>query len=94
MRINDVTISEDSFEVELDDGQIIKVPFVLYPRLDRGSPEELDDWRLIGDGEGIHWNELDEDISLENILAGEGSHESERSFRRWLASRNALTMGA
>jgi len=52
-----------------------------------GSPEERSNWRLIGKGEGIHWPDLDEDISVENILLGKPSGESARSFKSWLESR-------
>ncbi len=93
VQIIGVEIGDDDFTVELDDGQRIEVPFDLYPRLTYASSEELMNCRLMGEGEGIHWEDLDEDISLENILAGEGSHESRRSLRRWLGSRNQLTMG-
>ena len=47
-----------------------------------GSPEERQHWRLIGDGQGIHWKSLDEDISVEGLLAGRPSGESEKSLKR------------
>ena len=52
-----------------------------------GSPEERQHWRLIGDGQGIHWKSLDEDISVEGLLAGRPSGESEKSLKRWLERR-------
>jgi hypothetical protein len=55
------------------------------------ASEELMHCSLIGDGEDIRWADLDEDISLKNILDGDGSHESRKSLRRWPASRNHLT---
>jgi hypothetical protein len=63
--------------------------FGWYPRLWHGTPEERHHWRLIGGGEGIHWPELDEDISVENLLAGKPSGESQRSLKRWLEARAA-----
>ena len=54
-----------------------------------GTPEERAHWRFIGDGEGIHWPELDEDISIEGLLAGRQSGETQASLRRWLERRKA-----
>jgi hypothetical protein len=51
-------------------------------------PDERNNWRLIGGGEGIHWPDLDEDVSVENLLRGKPSGESQRSFKRWLEERN------
>jgi len=58
-------------------------------RVDHGTPEERNNWRLIGRGEGIHWPDLDEDISVENLILGRPSGESQRSFKRWLKERAA-----
>jgi hypothetical protein len=65
------------------------VPVVWYPRLLHGTTQERDNWRLIGQGEGIHWPDLDEDISVENLLEGTPSGESQRSLKRWLEERAA-----
>lgn len=67
-----VSFSEDMFHVSLDDGREISVPLAWFPRLLRGTPEQRQDWELIGVGEGIHWPDLDEDISVAGILAGRG----------------------
>jgi hypothetical protein len=83
-----VVVTEDTLVVELADGRTISAPIAWYPRLLHGSPEERNNWRLIGKGEGIHWPDLDEDISVENILLGKPSGESARSFKRWLESRS------
>jgi hypothetical protein len=77
--------------VDLADGRSIAVPIAWYPRLAHGTPAERANWRLIGRGEGIHWPDLDEDISVENLLAGSRSGESQTSFKRWLASRQRPT---
>lgn len=68
------------------------MPLAWYPRLLHGTPEERNNWRFIGDKEGVHWTNLDEDISIENLLSGKPSGESQRSFKRWLDKRsNSLT---
>ena len=82
-----VTITADTLSVDLADGRTIAVPLAWYPRLVHGTPEERNQWRLIGQGEGIHWPVLDEDISVENLLAGKASSESQRSFQQWLKAR-------
>ncbi len=79
-----VIVTEDSITVDLIDGRTISVPVAWYPRLLHGTQEERNNWRLIGGGEGIHWPALDEDISVENLLAGKSSGESQRSLKRWL----------
>ncbi len=80
-------VNEDTLSVELTDGRTISVPLAWYPRLSHGTVEERNRWRLIGDGHGIHWPSLDEDISVENLLAGKRSGESQTSFKRWLDQR-------
>jgi hypothetical protein len=82
-----VTITEDSIIVDLIDGRTISAPIAWYPRLLHGRPEERNNLRLIGRGEGIHWPDLDEDVSIQNLLAGKPSGESQRSFQRWLKER-------
>jgi len=74
--------------VDLIDGRTISVPLAWYPRLLHGTPEERNNWRFIGDKEGIHWSDLDEDISVENLLFGKPSGESQHSFERWLDQRS------
>ncbi len=82
-------VSDDSLSVDLSDGRTISVPVAWYPRLSHGTSEERDHWRLIGNGRGIHWPDLDEDISVENLLAGQQSGESQKSFKQWLDQRAA-----
>jgi len=69
--------------VDLADGRCVSVPLHWYPRLAAGQPRERRHWRLIGDGDGIHWPDLDEDISVEGLLRGHRSAESATSLRRW-----------
>ena len=85
----DVTVTEDALTAELSDGRTISVPLAWYPRLIHATQEERDKWELIGDGQGIHWPDLDEDISTEGLIAGRPSGESQRSFKRWLEAKRA-----
>jgi hypothetical protein len=84
-----VRITSDTLHVDLSDGRTISVPLAWYPRLAHATADERKNWRLIGHGRGIHWESLDEDISVEGLLAGRASGESQRSFRRWLESRSS-----
>jgi hypothetical protein len=84
-----VTVTEDSLAVDLSDGRTVSVPLIWYPRLVNGSPRERNNWRLIGAGEGIHWPDLDEDLSVDSIIFGRASGESQASLKRWLETRKA-----
>jgi hypothetical protein len=86
-RAQAVEVTDDSLIVDLADGRSITVPLAWYPRLLHGSQDERSRWRLVGQGEGIHWSELDDDISVENMLFGRPSGESQRSFKKWLEDR-------
>ena len=86
-RAQNVAVTDDTLIVYLVDGRTISVPLAWYPRLLSGRPEELNNWRLIGDRESIHWPDLDEDISVDNLLFGKPSGESQRSFKKWLEER-------
>ncbi len=82
-----VTVTQDALVVELADGRTVSVPLAWYPRLSHATVSERANWRLIGGGEGIHWPELDEDLSVEGLLAGRASGESQDSLHRWLQGR-------
>jgi hypothetical protein len=82
-----VSVTEDTLTVELADGRTVAVPLGWYPRLAHGTQAERASWRLIGGGVGIHWPELDEDVSVANLLAGRPSAESQGSFKKWLDGR-------
>ena len=84
-----VTVRADTLYVELSDGRTLSVPLDWYPRLLHSSPEERKNWTLIGRGRGIHWEDLDEDISVAGLLAGRPSGESQLSFKKWLATRTS-----
>ena len=73
--------------IELIDGRIISVPLTWYPRLWYGTPSERAHFEIIGDGEYIHWPELDEDLSVSGMLAGRRSMENPESLKKWLAER-------
>ncbi len=82
-----VSITADTLAVDLSDGQTISVPLAWYPRLFHASPDERSNWRLIGRGEGIHWPDVEEDISVSGLLAGRSSEERPESFGKWLEER-------
>jgi hypothetical protein len=84
-----VTASDEALIVDLADGRTITVPLAWFPRLAHGTPAERANWRFIGRGAGIHWPDLDEDISVESLLAGRRSGETQASLRRWLRARQA-----
>lgn len=88
-RARAVRFSPDELTVEISDGRTISVPLSWYPRLAHGSAVEREKWELIADGHGIHWPDLDEDLSVEGLLDGHSSPESPKSIERWLASRAA-----
>ena len=90
IRAHSVEIDQESLKVDLVDGRSVSVPLAWYPRLMHGTHEQRSNWRLIGAGEGLHWPDLDEDISVENLLSGKPSSESQRSFKKWLAERDDL----
>ena len=66
----DVAVDETTLRVSLDDGRELAVPVEWFPRLRDASRADRANWRLIGIGEGIHWPEIDEDISVLSLLAG------------------------
>lgn len=90
-KAQDVRVADDTLAVDLADGRTISVPLAWYPRLLHGTAEERNNWRFIGDNEGINWPDLDEDISVENLLMGKPSSESQSSFKQWLEKRAAVS---
>ena len=71
-----VRVTTDTLTVDLADDRSISVPLAWYPRLGDGTAAERANWRLIGRGKGMHWPDLDEDISVDNLLTGARSGES------------------
>jgi hypothetical protein len=84
----DVLLTDDTLSVDLSDGRSISVPIAWFPRLLHSTDQERNNWRLIGRGQGIHWEDIDEDISIEGLLAGKPSGESQESLKKWLAKRS------
>ena len=86
----DVHVADDALVVDLADGRTLSVPLAWYPRLAHATSTERANWRFIGRGEGIQWPDLDEDISVEGLLAGGPSGESQASFKTWLEKRRRM----
>ena len=86
--LQNVSLTDDTLVIDLADGRTVSVPIARYPRLLHSTPEERSNWRLIGKGEGIHWPDVDEDVSVANVLLGKPSGESKSSFQRWLEERS------
>jgi hypothetical protein len=86
--IRSVTVSHSTLTFEVEDGRSVSAPLDWFPRLNAGTAEERSHWTLIGAGYGVHWPDLDEDISIEALLAGRRSLESKRSFQAWLEQRS------
>ena len=76
-----VKITRDTVQVDLSDGRTISVPLAWFPRLQQATTEERNNWSLIGKGQGIHWSDIDEDISIEGLLADRPSKKA-----RWTRS--------
>ena len=85
----DVSVTDETLVVELSDGRTISVPVSWYPRLEHATEKERSQWQLMGSGIGLHWPAIDEDISIEALLAGRRSNESDVSLKRWLSQRGA-----
>ena len=69
-RVKDVAFTEDSISVDLMDGRTISAPLLWYPRLSHATAEQLANWQISGGGYGIHWPDIDEDLSTEGLLRG------------------------
>jgi hypothetical protein len=68
--VRDVHFSDDTLSVDLADGRTITVPLVWYPRLLQATPAQRENWEIVGAGYGIHWPDVDEDLSAEGLLRG------------------------
>lgn len=82
-----VSVTAHAVKADLSDGRSIIVPIGWYPRLAAATAAERGNWRLIAKGRGVHWVDLDEDLSVENLLLGKASGESQASFQKWLSCR-------
>ena len=81
-RIADVMTTAELLTVSYDDGRIISLPLKWYPRLYRATPAQRRHWELIGRGYGVHWPDVDEDLSAEGLLKGSPAREYIRSLER------------
>jgi hypothetical protein len=82
-----VEAHEGSLAFMLSDGRTISIPLSWYPRLAEATPSERNNWRLIGRGEGVHWPDLDEDVSVDAVVRGKASGEAPASLQRWRSAR-------
>jgi len=78
-RVKNVIVTEDTLAVDLIDGRTIVVPLVWYPRLLDASPEQRQNWRVSAAGYGIHWPDIDEDLSTAGLLRGAPAAEPVRT---------------
>ena len=86
-RAQRVIVDDEALQVDLTDGRTIIAPLMWFPRLWHGTPEEREHFEVIGNGAYIHWEDLDEDLSVMGILAGRPSGESAASLKKWLDRR-------
>lgn len=82
-----VDVAGNTLSVELSDGRTISVPVDWYPRLAHATEKERANWRIIGRGQGIHWEDVNEDVSVRDLLLGKRSEESQASLMKWLDGR-------
>jgi hypothetical protein len=78
-------VTREALVVSFDDGRTVSLPLAWYPRLAEGTAKERSNCELLGNGHGIHWPDLEEDLSATGLLAGRASMESPASFQRWLS---------
>ena len=88
-KAEDVKVTDDTLSVDLSDGRTISVPLEWFPRLVHATLEERNNRRLIGKGHGIHWEDIDEDINVKELLSGKPSGESQTSFKKWLSQKQS-----
>jgi hypothetical protein len=82
-----VSVTDIFLTVELADGRKISVPTVWYPRLAHGTPAERRQWAISCSGQGLHWEALDEDISIKGLIAGLPSNENPAMIKKWMETR-------
>jgi len=67
---HNIKCTDTNLVVELLDGRIISAPLIWFPRLSQATQVQLDNWELLGDGDGVHWPDIDEDLSIAGLLLG------------------------
>jgi len=83
-----VKVTRSEVVVDLSDGRTVSAPLAWYPRLLHGTQGERHNWRLVAGGSGINWPDLDEDLSVDGLLDGRTSSESQASLKKWLSARS------
>lgn len=79
--VRSVIVDDERLTFELTDGRTVSAPLEWYPRLRNGTPEQRNRWRLLGGGQGVHWPDIDEDLSLEGVLAGKRAPAGSEHWR-------------
>jgi hypothetical protein len=82
-----VSVTDELLTVDLADGRKISIPTAWYPRLAHGTPAERRQWKISCSGEGLHWEALDEDISIKGLIAGLPSNENPAMIKKWMGTR-------
>jgi hypothetical protein len=77
-RAIDVATDDDNLTVDLADGRRVIVPLAWFPRLLHAQPDQRQNWRLVGDGQGVHWPDIDEDLSVSGLLRGSAAPDARR----------------
>ena len=75
-RAESLQVTDAELIVDLQDGRRLSVPLVWFPRLLRATPDQRAKWELLGQGQGIHWPQIDEDLSVQGLLTGQRSRSS------------------
>ena len=88
--ITNAGITEDELTVHLADGRTISVPILWFPRLAYATPAERENFEI--ERRGIHWPDLDEDVSIRTLLLGRGLGESRESLEQWLQRRQQVKL--
>jgi len=91
VRIKDITVTEDTITAQLMDGRTISVPLAWSWRLSEATPKQRANWEIIGDGHGVRWSDIDEDISAEGMLYGIPARRPRVNSKPSLKSKNKKT---
>jgi len=89
-RITDVEVTDETIVARLVDGRVISVPLAWSWRLSDATPAQRANWRLIADGHGVHWPDVDEDINAEGMLSGIPAHRPRTHARTTVLANRAL----
>jgi hypothetical protein len=92
VRIKDIDVTKDTITAQLMDGRTISVPLAWSWRLSEATPEQRANWEIIGDGHGVHWPDIDEDISVEGMLFGISAPRPQASSKVSVKSKEKKTM--